>query len=144
MRDLSAADLLAAWEQGVDLDVDQRTLILLAAALPDAQLGALAQLPIGRRDAAILTLRERVFGSHLVSRATCPACGEQLELNFTVGDIQVSANEADTNEGASPFEEDRRSDLAPHVLDLSHAGYEVRFRLPDSEFFPSQWKNPLH
>src|SRR5579885_3691012 len=90
MRDLSAADLLRAWEQGTGRDADERALILLAAALPGATPDALARLPIGRRDAALLALRERVFGPRLVARAACPACGEHLEMDFSVGDIQVS------------------------------------------------------
>jgi hypothetical protein len=50
----------------------------------------------------------------LSSLTDCPACGEQLELNFKVADIRVSST-------------------SPHVpLYLSHSGYDVELRVPNS------------
>ena len=75
----------------------------------------LSKLSIGQRDALLLTLRERTFGSQLVSLAVCPSCGERLELNFHVGDIRVTPP-------AEPVE----------TLVLNVADYEISFRLPNS------------
>jgi hypothetical protein len=92
----------------------ERALLLLAYACPDESWESLAALPVGRRDARLLTLREWTFGSHLSSMARCPACGEPLELSFSVDDIRIEA-----------------ASTAPE-LDLKVGGYEVAFRLPDS------------
>lgn len=114
MRALSAAELLAAWEQGQGRPPVQQALVLLAAACPDAHPDALADMCIGRRDARLLDLRERIFGSQLVSLAICPSCGERLELSFDTADI-------------------RAADAPPDdPLALAVAGYEVTFRLPNS------------
>lgn len=115
MRALSAAELLDVWEIGAGQPAVERMLTLLAAACPELSRAALAQLSIGQRDAYLLTLREWTFGPQLRGLATCPACGERLELTFTVAEIRV----------APP-----QSPEGP--LTLSVAGYEVQFRLPNS------------
>jgi hypothetical protein len=133
MRDLSAADLLVGWEHGLGRGADERALILLAVALPDTTAHALARLPIGQRDAALLTMRERVFGSRMVSRAACPACGESLEMNFTVDEIRAQGPGAEA--GARPVE-DAQASVPLHdyaaTLAIAQAGYEIRFRLPNT------------
>jgi hypothetical protein len=113
MRSLAAAELLNAWEQGLPWPPFQRALLLLEAALPDVSPDALADLSIGQRDAYLLALRERLFGKELVGVATCPNCGDSLELNFTTADIRV------------PMQDD------PALL-LEAEGYRVHFRLPTS------------
>lgn len=116
MRPLSASELLGVWEQGLTQSPVQRALSLLTAACPETSSDALAELSIGQRDARLLTLREWTFGSQLVSRATCPGCGERLELTFNVSDIRADS-------ATEPAE----------ALSLSVADYEVRFRLPNSQ-----------
>ena len=115
MRTLSALELLNVWERGLTQQPIQRALGLLAAACPETPPDALTKLSIGQRDGRLLMLREWTFGPQLVSLATCPRCGERLELTFKVSDIRVEPE-------AEPAE----------ALSLSIAGYEVRFRLPDS------------
>lgn len=115
MRALSASELLGVWEQGRGQQPVQRALTLLAAACPETSPDVLAKLSVGRRDAHLLTLREWTFGLQLVSLATCPGCGECLELTFNVADIRVIP------------EAERAEEFS-----LSTAGYELRFRLPDS------------
>ena len=88
MFKLSTAELLAAWERALPLPPVRRALLMLAAGLPDATPDSLAQFSIGQRDALLLTMREAVFGPHLVSLANCPQCGERLELSFDVKDVQ--------------------------------------------------------
>lgn len=92
-----------------------RALLLLAAACPESSWDELAALPIGRRDDRLLTLREWAFGPMLSSLASCPACGEELELKFKVSDVRVPP--PCTAEG---------------VLSLEAHGYEVTFELPSS------------
>lgn len=114
MRALSAKELLDAWEKGLGRPPLERPLPLLAAATGEAT-EALSRLSIGRRDAALLALRESVFGPRLVCVASCPACGERLELTLEAGELL-----------AGPQTEQ------PDSLALEADGYEVRFRLPDT------------
>ncbi len=113
MRALSASELLSVWEHGLAQSPIERALTLLAAADPESAPDDMARLSIGQRDAQLLTLREWMFGSQLVSLANCPECGEQLELAFDVSDIRAGQ----TDQGQA---------LA------SAAGYEVDMRLPNS------------
>ncbi|MCA1553916.1 MAG: phage baseplate protein, partial [Chloroflexi bacterium] len=113
MRALSAPELLDVWERGLPLHPVERGLALLAAASPDQTWDALAALSIGERNARLLTLREWTVGSQLTSLATCPVCGEKLELNFDVSDIRATSQ-------------------APDELLLQLDGEPLRFRLPNS------------
>jgi hypothetical protein len=109
MRALSAWELLDLWERGLAQPSLQRALTLLAAANPGTPLDALAALSIGQRDAQLLTLREWAFGAELMGLATCPECGERLELAFNVEDIRV-----ETPSQPSPYEGEDLNRLFPH------------------------------
>lgn len=115
MRPLTASELLRVWEQALPQPLITRLLLLLAAAWPEQSFQTLAELSIGQRDGYLLTLREWTFGPELVCQATCPTCGERLELRFNVAEIRVE-----------PSSEPAQS------LSLQAAGYEVSFRLPSS------------
>lgn len=115
MQPLSAIDLLAVWERGQAQTSTERALTLLAAAAPATSLGDLATLPIGQRDAHLLTLREWAFGSHLRCVAQCPACDERLELALDVADIRIGPEQT-----------------AATMLTLNVDDYDMLFRLPNS------------
>ena len=115
MRAPTAPELLDAWERGQGQPAVRRALALLAAACPEATPDDMAALPVGTRDGLLLTLRERTFGPALTALADCPRCGERLEMTFRVGDVRCAGEEVP--EGG---------------LALSAAGFDVRFRLPDS------------
>jgi hypothetical protein len=115
MRPLSTAELLSVWERGQARPPVERALALLAAACPEETPDELARLSIGRRDGLLMTLREWTFGPRLVSLATCPDCGERLELDMAVADLRVPS--------AGP---------APERLEMAVDGYEISLRLPDS------------
>jgi hypothetical protein len=116
MRRLSPQGLLRVWERGLDQRPVQRALELLSAvACPEESPEALASLSIGERDAMLLTLREATFGSEMAGVATCARCANPLELTFTAADLRAEC-------GKTPGPE----------LSLARAGYELRFRLPDS------------
>ncbi len=151
MRALSASELLGVWERGLAQQPIQRALTLLSAAFPQTSPDVLAKLSIGQRDACLLTLREWLFGSQLVSLAMCPHCGERLELTFNVADIRVPSKaepvsdtelrsnivvETDTGtRGRGDAEQMnvlRMNATAYETFSLSVADYEVHFRLPNS------------
>ncbi len=109
----TASQLLTVWEQGRSQTPVQRAFSLLALAAPERSPEELARYHIGRRDRELLGLRERLFGSRLAAAATCPACAQEIELDFSVADIS-SPSVADTNE----------------LNSLQLDGYELNFRLP--------------
>ncbi len=114
MRSLSARELLGIWEAGETQPLAHRALLLLSAALPELSYEALAQLPIGQRDGLLLTLREGLFGAQLVSAASCPQCGEKLQLTVNTPGLHVPT-------GAEP-----------DALSSTIGGYSVQYRLPNS------------
>lgn len=111
MAVLDAAALLRLWEQGQGAAPPERALLLLAAAQPEASPSALAELPLGSRDARLFELRERLFGRALGSLSTCPHCGEQVELDL---DSQAL----------------RSPEASASELELEAEGCRLRFRLP--------------
>jgi hypothetical protein len=115
MRALAASELLDVWERGLAQPPAERALALLSAARPESTPAELARLSIGRRDAGLLALRERTFGTRIVSLADCPRCGDRLELEFDAAEIKA------------PMDDDQ-----PGTLAVEAGGREIRFRLPDS------------
>jgi uncharacterized protein (UPF0212 family) len=113
MRVPGAGELLEIWERGQRQSLAERMLALLGAAGAPADGGALAALPIGRRDARLMDLRERLFGPQLSFVTGCPACGSALESEFALADIRV--------DGVS------QTDCSVAVL-----GCRARFRVPTS------------
>jgi hypothetical protein len=112
MRPLLTAELLTLWEQGLSQTSIQRSLALLAAACPDLSSEQVRQLTVGQGDRLLLTLREQLFGSQLVSVAVCPACGDRLELNFSVDEIRLPVTEV------------------PETIAVDQGEYQIQLRLP--------------
>ena len=110
MRQLTATELLDAWERGLAESPPARALTLLSAST-GAGRDQLARLSVGERDRLLLTLREYTFGPRLDAVAGCPSCGERLELSFDVADVTVE-----------------REGPAEDSLPLSVGGYETVFR----------------
>lgn len=116
MRALSGQQILQIWELGAEQRPFDRALTILHVACPERSTDEWAALPIGRRDAALLTIWQATFGSWLKGYAACPQCRTPLEF-------QIAAEEIACAGAAVP--------VAPsHRLQVS--GYELDFRLPDS------------
>lgn len=111
-EDLDA--LLDLWECGDGLSSPRRGLLLLGAALPGEAAGALAQLPIGRRDAILLDLGDRLFGARISCIAACAACGERIDIAFASERIRAPAGAPDT------------------IVSSEAGGTAIRARLPNS------------
>jgi hypothetical protein len=106
------SDLLAIWEQGEGERTAGRALALLAGAAAGPDGVDPGAVPVGRRDASLIALRESLFGSRFTGVTSCPACGEEIELTFDASEV-------------------RRSEAgAGGTFHLGAAGYEVTFRLP--------------
>ncbi len=83
MKTLSATELLAVWERGLERRPFERAVMLLETACPELSPDEIAGLSIGARDETLLDLRESVFGPQLTLLAACPRCSEQLESTLT-------------------------------------------------------------
>jgi len=107
--------LLDVWEEGRTGSPVARALTLLRLAFPDSGREERESTCIGRRDAALIQLRTRLFGPEIVSVATCPTCGERVEITFQTDDILVP--------GAADAE-------GPGSLEVD--GFLLTYRLPAS------------
>lgn len=115
MEGLSNRSVLTVWERGQGQHPLERSLTILATALPECSREELANLSIGTRDALLLDLNRNTFGDRLDIWVSCPACRERLEF-----DVRTSNLLAMTKGHQS----------ADHTL--KHHGFDLRFRLPNS------------
>ena len=125
MHTLSASELLAVWEEGLNRSSVQRALILLTAACPEMAPDALEDLAIGERDTRLMALRERTFGPQLVGVATCPKCGARLESSFSLADIRTAIP---SGPSCGRPEGDTKQETSAFCM----GDYEIGFRLPNS------------
>jgi hypothetical protein len=95
---LSAASLLQAWEHGHRRHTADRSLQLLAYALPGQDRDALEGVDLSQRDWHLLQLRRQWFGTALAGYTDCPACGERMEIAL---DAEAIAGECPAD--APPF-----------------------------------------
>jgi hypothetical protein len=93
----SERDLLDAWEQALGRQPCERELTLLACVLPEMDRDTAMGLTIGQKNASLLTIRERVFGTEMTGTETCPACGDYLEFPICTSDLRISVPEAEAD-----------------------------------------------
>lgn len=98
-------DLLGIWERGEGQPAWRRAL----AILPDA-----GPMPVGRRDARLLELREQFFGRTFGGVTACPACSEDIELTFDADEVR------------------RDCDGPSESFAILSGGYELELRLPET------------
>lgn len=115
---LTDNDVLKLLESGQHRSAVERALLMLSAAHPDMSWQQLSALSVGQRDAKLLSLRERIFGSVVDVFTTCPNCQQELELSLTTTNLLISAPD-DIPESDSG--------ISTVIGDMA-----VRFRLPDS------------
>jgi len=77
---MDAQSLIACWEVGRRRHPLDRALLLYAAAEPAEDPDTLADRTLGERNAALLRLRQSLFGDAMRSCVHCPECGELLEF----------------------------------------------------------------
>ncbi len=116
---LSAHQILLAWETGRRQHPVDRVLALLAIANPGDTPEAIVSLTVGERDRRLIGLRRATFGDRLPSHATCPECAEPLGFTLRVDDVLVNSGDVSAAE------------TARHELNAD--GYNVTFRIPDSQ-----------
>jgi len=87
MAALSPDRLLAVWENGLRRHPIDRALLLFALAEPGAPPEELADVPLGRRNAALMALYRARFGTRLAAWADCPGCGERMEFAIDTDEL---------------------------------------------------------
>lgn len=127
MQEPSAYAVLLAWEQGRTRHALDRGLVLYALAAPDLDLEALADHPLGQRNAALLGLRRALFGDALVACVDCPACREKLEFSVSASALltQAGPSHAQVEVEGLAFRVPTTRDLAGVARDLD-AGRAAR------------------
>jgi hypothetical protein len=114
MQHVTPDALLRTWELGMaDPRPGARSRALLGAACPDRSESECGALSVGERDARLLALRERLFGSQFAGWVACPRCRHELELRFAAADVRSGLDVA-----------------SRPVLTRSFGGYLVRFKAP--------------
>ena len=113
METPTSSKLLEAWDLGSGTGRAARAISLLFLACPAEAPEELASLAVGERDARLLELRARIFGSLLIGLVSCPACSSRLEVEVQVDELLSSASTALAEVGM-----------------LRDGGWEARFRLP--------------
>lgn len=83
---LAGARLLVAWEAGLRADDARRPVALVAVAC-DLPFDDALDLPLGRRDAALLRLRVATFGDPLPGLDRCPGCAQEVEFRLPVREL---------------------------------------------------------
>lgn len=84
-----ASALLTLWEVGAD------PLALLAASTGDTP-EAIALMPVGRRDAALIDLHTAMFGTAIAATINCPTCDAVAEVALDAAEILAEpAGQAD-------------------------------------------------
>jgi hypothetical protein len=116
MAPLSAQDILGIWEAGIAQSPVGRALAILAAASPGVPGEALAALPVGRRDARLLEIREETFGPTLNGVSPCPRCAERVEFTLEIADLRAKV----------------RPGVEPVKGEVHLAEWSLRYRLPNS------------
>lgn len=85
----SASLLIDCWESAGRAPEPWRALALLQSVHGGPDLATLAQLPVGKRDAALLELRRSILGDTVEALARCPSCGSAVEVDFRVSEILI-------------------------------------------------------
>ncbi len=106
-------DVVRVWELGQGQAAWYRAWLMLAPAFPETPQHELTGLSIGRRDAYLFRLRERILGPLMQAFAKCPQCREPIE--FTLDSRVICRVDPE------------RANQTEHTTAID--GIEIRFRL---------------
>lgn len=115
MGALSGSAALELWELGATLHPLDRSLLALGMADPSSAID-FADLPLGRRNLALLDLHISWFGPRLQAWTACPDCDEKVEFELDARQLAATAGVAGS---------------VPQVPEPVRVG-EQTFRLPTS------------
>ncbi|MBL4789036.1 MAG: hypothetical protein JKY60_08275 [Kordiimonadaceae bacterium] len=87
MRELKADQLMALMEAGAGRSDIDRAQLMLAWRYPERDWQDIAELPVGKRDAQLLFLRQELFGDKSKLRCRCPQCEAMFEFYVDIPEI---------------------------------------------------------
>lgn len=90
---MTAERLLSVWEQGARRHPVDRALLLVSLAPTQVPAGQLADLPLGKRNAALMALQRAHFSARLPAWLDCPGCGERMEFELDAAQLPPSGSE---------------------------------------------------
>ncbi|RYY36997.1 MAG: hypothetical protein EOP46_04320 [Sphingobacteriaceae bacterium] len=128
MQAIAPAEMLQLWEAGGKQTLIERSLLLLAKALPQQTPASLALLNIGERDSMLLLLREYLFGTRLKNTSACPKCAEVVEWENDTRHLHLQP--ADTIPIGS-------------IHEFVKGEISIKYRLPDSNDLMKVTRDPL-
>jgi hypothetical protein len=115
---LSGEAMLRILERGRDQHPLDRAITILSSIFPRQSWEELASLSIGKRDAALLSIREESFGPRLSGFCGCSTCRAPLEFDVNIPDIRHSSEHDD--------------DRSPKLYKMEAGQYTLCYRLPNS------------
>lgn len=80
MRALTASEIIHLWETAYSFHPIDQALSILQQVMPGHTREQLAEMPLGQRDALLLSLRQLTFGDALPGKDNCPQCNETVEF----------------------------------------------------------------
>jgi len=122
--------MLDLWERGAQQHPLDRSLLLFAGARPSETLQALADVPLGQRDQALLAWRSANFGRALPAYVDCPACRTRLEFTLDSTGLCSDQDTAPIIVDGMPVRRPTSRDLAAVLqqADPEQAAYELAQR----------------
>jgi hypothetical protein len=123
MKPLTPDSVLTAWERGRSRHPIDRALLLFALSEPDVAVDSLADQPLGRRNSALMRLRQATFGSRLRAYLDCAACGERQVIELDA--FELLATGAPCGEGNDQISVDGRNFRLPTSRDLALIAVEA-------------------
>lgn len=109
---MNEGTLLQLWEAALPLPPHRREQLLAQAA------GAPESVTLGQANAALLALREDLFGPRLELQAACPACAAALEFGLDGASLGHAAPDAEAAEHELRLGGERLRFRAPRLADL--------------------------
>ena len=96
MHEVATRQLMELIEVGHNRSSIDQAQLLLAWGYPEKEWSELAHVPIGQRDAMLLMLRAKWFGSDIRLGCRCPKCNASFEFETSVEELcSVIPDEAD-------------------------------------------------
>lgn len=122
-RPLSAAELLDAASACRGRSAAEKGIYLAALGMPDQSFGACAALPIGARDAAIVALRQAMFGDRIELSSKCPNCEARLDVAMASAALLAIAGPAAEAAAEVVIDGDRFAVRPADSADLAAIGW---------------------
>ena len=94
MRALTASEIIHLWETAYRFHPIDQALSIVQQVMPGHSREQLAEMPLGQRDALLLSLRQLTFGDVLPGKDNCPQCNETVEFALSCTALLANTPEA--------------------------------------------------